>query len=245
MIRIAIVDDQDMVRESLRILLQAQADFDVVGIGKDGYEALKLVTTLQPDVLLLDIRMPVMDGVAATETLKLKSPNTAIIILTTFNDDEYVLRAIKNGASGYLLKSAGLDELAQAIRTVHNGGSLMSPDVATKAFRLFSALAKNEEQNRVPAAHAPSPPHKNNANPQDPEPFRKPGLPTNLTKTELQIMSLIGQGWANKEVASKLGLSEGTVRNYISSILLKTELRDRTQIAIYAVRHGLAEFYES
>lgn len=244
MIRIAIVDDQEMVRESLRILLQAQTDFEVVGIGKDGYEALKLVSTLRPDVLLLDIRMPVMDGVEATETLKLKSPKTAIIILTTFDDDEYVLRAIKNGASGYLLKSAGLDELAQAIRTVHGGGSLMSPDVATKAFRLFSALAKNEEHKRVPLSKgAPSPP-KNGPVSSESVPLREPDLPTTLTKTELQIVSLIGQGWANKEVASKLGLSEGTVRNYISSILLKTELRDRTQIAIYAVRHGLAEFYE-
>lgn len=245
MIRIAIVDDQEMVRESLRILLQAQADFEVVGIGKDGYEALKLVSTLQPDVLLLDIRMPVMDGVEATETLKLKSPKTAIIILTTFDDDEYVLRAIKNGASGYLLKSAGLDELAQAIRTVNGGGSLMSPDVATKAFRLFSALAKKEEHKKGPSSNAPPLPHRNSVAPPEPGPPEKPGLPTNLTKTELQIMSLIGQGWANKEVASKLCLSEGTVRNYISSILLKIELRDRTQIAIYAVRHGLAEFYES
>lgn len=245
MIRIAIVDDQEMVRESLRILLQAQADFEVVGMGKDGYEALKLVSTLQPDVLLLDIRMPVMDGVEATETLKLKSPKTAIIILTTFDDDEYVLRAIKNGASGYLLKSTGLDELAQAIRTVHGGGSLMSPDVATKAFRLFSALAKNGEHKGLSPVHPGPSSQKPGPALEEPGPLRKPVLPTNLTKTELQIMSLIGQGWANKEVASKLGLSEGTVRNYISSILLKTGLRDRTQIAIYAVRHGLAESYES
>jgi DNA-binding NarL/FixJ family response regulator len=121
----------------------------------------------------------------------------------------------------------------------------MSPDVATKAFRLFSALAKNEEHKRVSAASVPPRQYKNSAVPQAPVPLQQPGLPTNLTKTELQIIALIGQGWANKEVASKLSLSEGTVRNYISSILLKTELRDRTQVAIYAVRHGLAEFYES
>jgi len=220
MIRVAVVDDQELVRDSLRVLLSAQNDFEVVGIGKDGYDALKLVESLKPDVLLLDIRMPIMDGVEATAMLKKKSPETAIVILTTFDDDEYVLKAIRNGASGYLLKSAGMDVLAAAIRTVHGGGSLMTPEIATKAFRLFSELA-NE--------HGPS------------SEGEKTEVPSDLSRTELQLMALIGSGRANKEAASEMGLSEGTVRNYISTILQKTGLRDRTQLAIFAVRNGLAE----
>ncbi len=221
MIRVAVVDDQEMVRDSLRILLDAQADLEVVGMGKDGYDALRLVDTLKPDVLLLDIRMPIMDGVEATAALKKKSPDTAVVILTTFDDDEYVLKAIRNGASGYLLKSAGMEELAGAIRTVHSGGSLMTPEIATKAFRLFSELAKSGSA--PAAASGPD---------QD--------IPSDLSRTELQIVALIGGGLSNKEVAGELGLGEGTVRNYISSILQKTGLRDRTQIAIFAVRNGLA-----
>ena len=224
MIRVAVVDDQELVRESLKILLSAQSDLEVVGIGKDGYDALRLVETLKPDVLLLDIRMPIMDGVEATSTLKQKSPRTAIIILTTFDDDEYVLKAIRNGASGYLLKSAGMDELSGAIRTVHAGGSLMTPEIATKAFRLFSELARGYDQSGKPGA----------------DPLGSSAVPSDLSRTELQIISMIGRGLANKEVAAELSLSEGTVRNYISAILQKTALRDRTQVAIFAVRNGLA-----
>lgn len=223
MIRVAVVDDQELVRDSLRILLSAQSDLEVVGIGKDGYEALRLVETLKPDVLLLDIRMPIMDGVEATASLKKKSPETAIVILTTFDDDEYVLKAIRNGASGYLLKSAGMDELAQAIRTVHSGGSLMTPEIATKAFRLFSELARTRPAPAVLETETEAVP-----------------VPSDLTRTELQILALIGGGRANKEVAAELELGEGTVRNYISSILQKTGLRDRTQLAIFAVKNGMA-----
>lgn len=216
MIRVALVDDQEMVRDSLRILLSAQPDLEVVGVGKDGYDALRLVDTLKPDVLLLDIRMPIMDGVEATAALKRKCPATAVILLTTFDDDEYVLKAIRNGASGYLLKSAGMDELAGAIRTVHAGGSLMTPEIATKAFRLFSELARTGGSGESGRA-----------------------IPSDLSRMELQIVALIGGGLSNKEVAAELGLGEGTVRNYISGILQKTGLRDRTQIAIFAVRNGL------
>ncbi len=225
MIRVAIVDDQELVRDSLRILLSAQADLEVVGIGKDGYDALRLVEKLKPDVLLLDIRMPIMDGVEATATLKKKSPETSIIILTTFDDDEYVLKAIRNGASGYLLKSSGMDELAQAIRTVHSGGSLMTPEIATKAFRLFSELARE----RGPSSSG----HRSELDGAI--------LPSELSRTEVRIMAMVGAGRSNKEIAAELDFSDGTMRNYISAILQKTGLRDRTQLAIFAVRNGMVD----
>jgi DNA-binding NarL/FixJ family response regulator len=223
MIRIAIVDDQDIVRESLKILLSTQADFDVVGTGKDGYDALKLVDTFHPDILLLDIRMPIMNGVETTGVIKLRSPNTSIIILTTFDDDEYLLKAIKNGASGYLLKNSAMDELIKAIRTVYAGGSLMTPEVTSKVFRLFSELIKNKEDEG-----------KNNNVVYD-----IGNIPSTLSRTEIDIICHIAKGMANKEIASEMSLSEGTIRNYISSILQKIGLRDRTQIALWAIHHNI------
>jgi DNA-binding NarL/FixJ family response regulator len=181
MIRIAIVDDQDIVRESLKILLSTQADFDVVGTGKDGYDALKLVDTFHPDILLLDIRMPIMNGVETTGVIKLRSPNTSIIILTTFDDDEYLLKAIKNGASGYLLKNSAMDELIKAIRTVYAGGSLMTPEVTSKVFRLFSELIKNKEDEG-----------KNNNVVYD-----IGNIPSTLSRTEIDIICHIAKGMAN------------------------------------------------
>ncbi|QQO09787.1 response regulator transcription factor [Breznakiella homolactica] len=228
MIRIVIVDDQEVIRDSLNILLSSQEDFQIVGIGKDGYDAIRLVDTLKPDVVLLDVRMPIIDGAEATLTLKHRSPSSSIIILTTFDDDEYVLKSIRNGASGYLLKSSDMNELATAIRTVNEGGSLMTPGVMTKAFRLFSDLAK--ERTPPKSVYAPQ---------ED-----KVQIPSNISRTEMQIVTYIGQGLSNKEIAKELSLREGTVRNYISSILQKTDLRDRTQVAIYAIKNGLVEIDE-
>ncbi|MDL2229272.1 response regulator transcription factor [Treponema sp. OttesenSCG-928-L16] len=225
MIRIVIVDDHEMVRDSLRILLSAQEDFEVVGLGKDGYDAIRLVDMLKPDVVLLDIRIPIIDGSEVAGTLKYKSPSSVIIMLTSFDDDEYVIRSIRNGASGYLLKSSNIEELSKAIRTVYGGGSVMTPEIATKAFRLFSEMAKGKN---IP---------KTNAGYTDTD--RQ--IPSNISRTEFQIISFIGQGLSNKEIADRLELREGTIRNYISSILQKTNLRDRTQVAIFAVKNDLIE----
>jgi DNA-binding NarL/FixJ family response regulator len=224
MIKIVVIDGQEPDRERLRIFLSAQNDFEVVGVGKDGYEAIRLVETLKPDIALLDISLHYIDGVKVTSILKFRFPGTSIIILTTLDDDEYVFKAIYGGASGYLLKTPHTEAaLAEGIRTVYNGGSLMTPKIATKAFRIFSELVKEKHTDRRFYQFQEE---------------LAPELP-NISRTELRITAYVGQGLPNKEIAEKLRLRIGTVRNYISSILQKTGLRDRTQLAIYAIKNGL------
>ena len=160
--------------------------------------------------------MPVMDGVEATRTIKEKYPATKVILLTTFADDEYVFGALKNGASGYLLKGTGVTELAEAIRVAHNGGAMVNPNIASKMIQLFSSMAHGEAGMPVEDERAAS-----------------------LTKGELPVVQSVGRGLSNKEIAAELCLSEGTVRNIISTVLGKLGLRDRTQLAIWAVETGL------
>jgi DNA-binding NarL/FixJ family response regulator len=217
MIRIVVIDSEERYRQQITAYLSTQKDFEILKTGKDGYEALRLVDTLKPDILLLDINLRYIDGVQVTSILRFRSPRTAIIILTTLEDDEYVLKAICNGASGYLLKSSALDGLAEGIRTVHTGGSFMTPRIAAKAFRLFSEIVKER--------------------PREMYLFPKRKLP-NISGIEFRITTGIVQGLSNREIAENLHLQEGTVRNYISSILQKTGLRNRTQVAIYAIKNG-------
>ena len=213
MIRIMLVEDQELIRQSLSIVLSGKENLEIVGEAKNGVEAVSMAKKLVPDVILLDIRMPEMDGVAACRLIKNALPMCKIIVLTTFDDDEYVFNALRYGASGYLLKGVSINELVFAIKTVHNGGTLMNPSVASKLVSFFSDMA-------------------NGGNPMAerlPEPISK------LNSTENSIVNLIQQGLPNKDIAARLYLSEGTVRNNISSILSKLHLRDRTQIAIYSL----------
>lgn len=216
MIRVMIAEDQELIRQSLEILLSDKPDLEIVATAANGREAVELAQKLLPDVILMDIRMPELDGVQCIELIKDKYPQIKIIVLTTFDDDEYVFNALKNGASGYLLKGISLNELIEAIKTVVKGGALINPNIASKVVRLFSQMAHADYRIKVDesAVHELSP-------------------------NELKIMQLIGIGMSNKEITDKLKLSEGTVRNYISGILSKLALRDRTQIAIYAVQTGL------
>ena len=213
MIKVLIVEDQELIRQSLEIILSKKPDITVAGTAEDGNVAISMADQLSPDIILLDIRMPNLDGVSACRIIKEKHPQIKIIVLTTFDDDEYVFNAIKYGASGYLLKGTTVDELVGAIKTVYNGGTLINPAVASKLVSFFSNMANNRvsslclSQNTIP----------------------------NLNKTENQIMYYVKNGLSNKEIAGKLYLSEGTVRNNISSILSKLNLRDRTQIAIYSM----------
>jgi DNA-binding NarL/FixJ family response regulator len=223
MVKIVIIDGQERHRDSMRLLLSTQGDFEISGVGKDEYEAIKLVDSLKPDIVLIDINLQYVDGARVIPILKLRSPNTAIIILTSLDSDECVLGAISSGASGYLLKGPETDNIAEKIRMVYKGGSLMTSDITTKVFRMFSDFAKDRKD--ILSAYL------------IPEITRP--LPPNISKIEFRIIGFIGRGLSNQEIAQQLRLREGTIRNYISSVLQKTALRDRTQIALFAIYNSL------
>lgn len=216
MIRVLIADDQALLRESLKIVLSVHEDIDIVGTAGDGFEVLEFLQREQVDIILMDIRMPNMDGVYCTKMVKEKYPNIKIIILTTFDDDDFVFGALKHGASGYLLKDVGMDELYKDITIVHNGGALINPDIASKVVTMFSQL-KVLEDSIIKVDER--------------------GI-QELNKPEWKVIGQVGRGLSNKEIARVLFLSEGTIRNYLSSILSKLNLRDRTQLAIWAVQTG-------
>jgi len=211
-IRILLVDDQRLMRDGLRTLLELEDDIDVVGEAGDGQAALEAYEQLRPDLVLMDIRMPVMNGVEATRRLMAHEPEARVIILTTFDDDASVFDGLRAGARGYLLKDLSGAELAEAIRTVMAGGALIEPSVARKVFAEFARLA--------PAAK-----------PAD--------LPEPLSERELGILRLVADGLSNKEIALKLSLAEGTVKNYVTNVLAKIDARDRTQAALKARELGL------
>lgn len=218
MIRVLIADDQALIRESLQIVLSNHADIEVVGAVEDGQKVLEKIPQVHPDVILMDIRMPVMDGVICTKEVKEHFPQIKIIILTTFDDDDFIFSALKYGASGYLLKGVSTEELYQAIHTVNQGGAMINPNIATKVFNLFSQMAQSNFTIGVEDEWI-----------------------KDLSSTEWKIIQQIGFGESNKEIAATLFLSEGTIRNYISGILTKLNLRDRTQLAIWAVQTGLTQ----
>ena len=182
----------------------------------NGQEVIRSIRKEKPDVILMDIRMPKMDGVACTQIIKENYPQIKIIILTTFDDDEYVFDALKYGASGYLLKGISTNELTEAIRKVHKGSAMINEDIASKVLKLFSRMAKSNLAIQIEEKQT-----------------------ADLKNTEWKIIALVGQGLSNKEIAGKMKLSEGTVRNGLSAILSKLQLRDRTQLAIWAVQTGV------
>ena len=215
MIRVLIVDDQELFRESLKVVLSVSAGIEVVDAVPNVTAALKSAAAHRPDVVLMDIRMPGMDGVEGTKLLMDRYPQIKVIILTTFDDDEYVFGALKNGASGYLLKGSSVSELSEAIRIAHSGGAMINPNIASKVISQFSNMAKGPARLQVDER-----------------------LTADISKSEWQIIRTVGSGMSNKEIAQELCLSEGTVRNSLSNILFKLNLRDRTQLAIWAVQTG-------
>ncbi|WP_339833022.1 response regulator transcription factor [Paenibacillus sp. FSL R7-0272] len=210
-IQVLLVDDDPFIRESLKVVLGLDADIHITDTASNGTEALVCLESGTPvDVVLMDIRMPECDGVEGTLLIKTRFPDIQVLMLTTFDDDEYIIQAIQNGASGYLLKNVPPDRIVQGIKTVYNGDMLIHPDIARKLAGLL----------RTPA----SPPVN--------EPLETHGL----TRMELSVAEAISEGLSNKEIATKLFLSEGTVKNYVTEILGKLHLRDRTQIAIFILK---------
>ena len=215
MIKVLIADDQELIRQSLQIVLGIEKDIEVIGTAENGLEVVRMIRKEKPDVILMDIRMPEMDGVVCTQIIKENYPDIKIIILTTFDDDEYVFNALKHGASGYLLKGISTKELADAIRKVYQGTAMINEDIASKVVKLFSKMAQTNLTIQVDEQYTEE-----------------------LKKSERQIIALVGRGMSNKEIAGKLSLSEGSIRNSLSVILSKLNLRDRTQLAIWAVQTG-------
>lgn len=215
-VRVLLVDDQRLLREGLRTLLELHKDLHVVGEAGDGLEAERLIKPLRPHVVLMDLRMPRMDGVEATRRITARWPNVTVMVLTTYDDDDLVFRAIDAGAAGYLLKDMGSDALADAIRAASRGEAPLQPRIARKLLRKL----------RAEAALTAHPPEHSAAT-------------STLTGREVDVLCLLGAGATNREIAAHLSLTEGTVKNYISSILAKTGLHDRTQAAVFALRRGL------
>ncbi|WP_414552603.1 response regulator [Anabaena sp. CCY 0017] len=209
MINVLLVDDQNLIRQGLRALLELEPDLEIVGEAENGEQAIKLSEQLQPDVILMDIRMPIMDGVAATREIQKRCAGIKILVLTTFDDDEYVKAALQNGAMGYLLKDTPSEELAVAIRAVYKGYTQLGPGIVKKLVTQFSTL--------TPTPLPPVPPSL-----------------AELTPREKEVLRLIAVGANNREIAQQLYISEGTVKNHVTNILNRLNLRDRTQAAIIA-----------
>jgi DNA-binding NarL/FixJ family response regulator len=211
-IRVAIVDDQRLIAHGLARILAAQPDIEVVGEAHTGEEAVALCLEAEPNVVLMDLSMPVMDGVSATRKLRDLLPDVRILILTIHTDDFHVFQGIKAGAQGYILKDCTPEDLVRAIRTVHAGDTIMAQDIAEKMLKTFEGIRDGNTD-----------------------------LAPRLTERELEVIKALAHGKSNKEIALTLGISEKTVRNHASNIYKKLHIFDRTQAVIYAIREGLVD----
>ncbi|SNR90513.1 two component transcriptional regulator, LuxR family [Geodermatophilus saharensis] len=207
MIRVLVVDDQRLVREGLTALLELVDDLELVGVAEDGAQALELVADRQPDVVLMDLRMPVVDGVEATRRIRRDHPGVEVVVLTTHADDESVLAALRAGARGYLTKDAGMAEISRAVAAADAGQALLDPQVQARALQGLTT------------GHRPGP----------------------LTDRETEVLALIAHGLSNAEIATRLVVSEATVKTHINRIFAKTAARDRAQAVRWAYRHGVAQ----
>lgn len=211
MVRVIICDDQAIIRDGLEMLLKLERDIDVIGLAQDGAEAVDLTAETIPDLVLMDLKMPGMNGVEATRRIRARHPETKVLVLTTYDNDEWVFDAIRAGASGYLLKDTPREKLVEAIRGTVTGKAYVDPSVAEK-------LLKQAASQQV-------------------KPTTK--ITDKLTEREEDVLCLLARGLSNAEIAGQLHLSEGTVRNHVSVIYTKLDVSDRTQAAIVAIQHGL------
>ncbi|WP_337098702.1 response regulator transcription factor [Paenibacillus sp. YIM B09110] len=219
MIKVLVVDDDPFIRESMHVILDLDKELQVVGVSQNGREAAEFAAVHPVDVVLMDIRMPVCDGVEGTKLLRALPIPPAVLILTTFDDDDYIAQAIRNGANGYLLKNVSPSLIINGIKTVHQGTMLIHPDIARKLAGMLESPRSGSAEPSYLFDQA-----------------SKSLAGQGLTQAECQIVRHVADGQSNKEIASSLFLSEGTIKNYISEILNKLELRDRTQLAIYYLK---------
>ncbi len=215
-IRVLLVDDQALFREGLNTLLSIHSDIEVVGEANNGEEAIQMAAQTNPDVVLMDLRMPVLDGVAATRRLAETQPDSRVIVLTTFDDDEHIFEGLRAGAVGYLLKDVSSNKLVEAIRAAASGQSFLQPSVAAKVISEFTRMTTPQQ----PAASNQS-------------------LVEPLSDRELEVLQQVATGASNKEIAATLFITEGTVKNHLTNILGKLGVRDRTQAALKAKELGL------
>ena len=225
MIQVLITDDQNIVRQGLSVILKHQPGIEVAGLAANGREAVRLVEQVRPDVVLMDLKMPEMNGVLATREIVSKHPEVKVVVLTTYDADEWVFDAIRAGASGYLLKDSDSEQIVAAIKGANAGEVLIDPAVAGKVLAEFNRLAVSR-----PAMTQPH--HLSNSD--------DVMIIEALTERELAVLQEMAQGKSNREIAETLFLAEGTVKNYVSTIISKLQANDRTQAAIIALKKGLA-----
>jgi DNA-binding NarL/FixJ family response regulator len=218
-IRVLIADDHALFRRGLEMVLQAEPGLELVGQASDGQEAVQLAGEVVPDVVLMDIRMPKMSGIEAARQMKEVAPSAKIVILTISDEDDDLFEAIRAGASGYLLKDIPLDELADSVRAVHGGQSLINPSMAGKLLTEFATLARRDADEE-PAKHAPAP---------------------KLTEREMEVLRLVARGMNNRDIAKELYISENTVKNHVRNILEKLQIHSRMEAVMIAVREKLIE----
>lgn len=224
-VKVLVVDDQQLMREGISSLLSIQEGIEVIGGAANGQEAIERAMALAPDVILMDVRMPVMNGITATEQIRRQLPTCQVLMLTTFDDEEDIVKALLAGASGYLLKDIPAQDLAQAVQLAHRGIYQLEPSIAGK---LVGALNKQPR----PASAPPAPASKDTSAGAVAAQF-------DLTEREVEVLRLIATGATNREIAEQLVVSEGTVKNHVSNILSRLGLRDRTQAAIFARENNL------
>ncbi|MFF2079613.1 response regulator [Kitasatospora sp. NPDC058162] len=226
--RVLVADDQTVVREGIVMLLGLLPGIEVVGAAADGEEAVTLVERHHPDVVLMDLRMPRVDGVEATRRIRAAHPGTEVVVLTTYADDESLFPALQAGARGYLTKDAGGEEIAKAIADVRAGAAGLSPQVQ---LRLLERLSEGPAKSAAPSAPSASSPERPAA--------RGGELPDGLTVREAEVLALIAEGLSNAEIAQRLFVSQATVKTHINNLFAKTAVRDRAQAVAYAFRHGI------
>ena len=242
-VRLLICEDQTLMREGLRIVLSLEPGFEVVGEARDGAEAVRLAEALRPDIVLMDVQMPRQDGVQATAAITARNLPCRVIILTTFDYEDYVFEAIKAGAVSYLLKDTPAADLAETIRRVHAGESFIAPKVATKLLMEFArrGTLRPAEAAETPDAAAPDGTATAGTAERDRSGAGRPvaGAESDLSQREIEVLRLLAQGESNREIGDRLALAEGTVKNYVSNILMKLHAANRTQAANLARERGL------